>query len=180
MVTNDGALADKLRFLKDHAMDPLRRYWHPEIGFNYRMTNLQAALGCAQIERFEQMVRQRQALIDAYRDALSDLPVKVNPAMDWARPAPWLATVLLPPNSNAAGLAKELRNVGVDTRPFFAPIQTMPPYKEFRSLSGSSSPGCPVASELYRRGILLPTVPTIRVELLLSRVHKTMKNYLNR
>lgn len=180
VVTNDGDLADKLRFLKDHAMDPLRRYWHPEVGFNYRMTNIQAALGCAQLERFDQMVSKRQALVDAYRDVLSDLPVTVNPAMEWAKPAPWLTTVLLPPDTGAAGLAEELRGVGVDTRPFFAPIETMPPYGHFRSYSASGSAGCPVASELYRRGILLPTIPSARIELLLSRVHKTIKHYLDR
>ena len=56
IVTNDKDLADRIRFLKDHAMDPNRRYWHPEVGYNYRITNLQAAIGCAQLERFNELL----------------------------------------------------------------------------------------------------------------------------
>src|SRR6266496_1099800 len=68
VTTNDSALATHMRFLKNHAMEPQRRYWHSEVGFNYRMTNLQAAVGCAQVERFQELQRARAQVLGWYRD----------------------------------------------------------------------------------------------------------------
>jgi len=175
VVTNDEELASRFRFLKDHAMDRHRRYWHPEVGYNYRMTNLQAALGVAQIERFDQIVRRRRALIDAYRDALWDLPVVVNPAEEWAEPAPWLANMLLPPGKKASVVAQRLRQIGIDTRPFFVPLNQMPPYRSYRCVDDSGRPGCPISADLHERGIILPTVPSMPVEPLLDRVSQAVK-----
>jgi perosamine synthetase len=61
LTTDDDALDEKVRFLRDHAMSPEKRYWHTEIGYNYRMTNLQAALGVAQMERIEEFIAKKRA-----------------------------------------------------------------------------------------------------------------------
>lgn len=179
VVTNDESLANRMRFLKDHAMDSQRRYWHPEVGYNYRMTNIQAAMGCAQIERFNSIIEKRQRLIDAYRERLSDLPVRINPSEDWANPAPWLTTMLLPHGVRANGLANELRNAGIDSRPFFVPLDIMPPYKKCRSVTGEGDSGCPVAYDLHERGIILPTVPTARNELLVPLLVDITDKYIS-
>lgn len=180
VVTNDGKLAKRLRFLKDHAMDPKRRYWHPEIGFNFRMTNIQAALGCAQLERFNSLIEKRQQLIDSYREKFSDLPVRINPSEEWAKPAPWLTTMLLPKGCKADELSKMLREIGIDSRPFFVPLDTMPPYNNFRRMSSSGEAGCPVAYDLYERGIILPTIPSAQNNRLITRVYDITAKYLNR
>ena len=95
VVTDDDALAVRVRFLKDHAMDPSRRYWHPEVGYNYRMTNVQAALGCAQLERYGELTAKRQRVLDLYREAFADTSISINPGRPWSTPVPWLVCALL-------------------------------------------------------------------------------------
>ena len=73
VVTNDPALAERAAFLRDHAMDPRRRYYHPEIGFNYRMTNIQAAIGCAQLEQIDAILARRKAIAAAYEVGLAGI-----------------------------------------------------------------------------------------------------------
>ncbi len=74
VVTNDPRLAERAAFLRDHAMDPRRRYYHPEIGFNYRMTNIQAAIGCAQLEQVDAILARRKVIADAYETGLAGDP----------------------------------------------------------------------------------------------------------
>ena len=66
LTTNDGALAARCRMLRDHAMPPQKRYWHEEVGFNYRMTNLQAAVGVAQLERIDEFIRRKRRIAELY------------------------------------------------------------------------------------------------------------------
>jgi perosamine synthetase len=161
VVTADKALADRVRFLKDHAMDPQRRYWHPEVGYNYRMTNLQAALGLAQLERFADLCAGRQAVLDLYREIFRGLPeVRFNPARDWASPVPWLVCALLSERADAAkrdALMARLKSGGVDSRPYFHPVSAMPPYAGCRRV-GADGDGLPVAEKLSGRGMNLPSL----------------------
>jgi perosamine synthetase len=161
VVTSDPALAEKLRFLKDHAMDPARRYWHPTVGFNYRMTNLQAAIGCAQLERFEELCRRRQHVLDLYRDAFADSPaIRFNPSRGWATPVPWLVCAIMPDGCSREErdlLIANLRQAGVDSRPYFHLLSDMPPYVGFRQISAEGD-GLPVAESLSARGLNLPSV----------------------
>jgi perosamine synthetase len=66
IVTDDAELAERLRFLRDHAMSPQKRYWHTEVGYNYRMTNLQAAVGVAQMERVEELLARKKHIAERY------------------------------------------------------------------------------------------------------------------
>jgi perosamine synthetase len=152
VVTNDPALAERASFLRDHAMDPERRYYHPEIGFNYRMTNIQAAIGCAQLEQAEAILTRRKAIAAAYEAVLAGLPGLVRPpALPWAESVYWMYSVLVEP---AFGLDRDqvragLRARGIDSRPFFVPLHELPPYR---------TPGpFPVATRLGRSGINLPS-----------------------
>jgi perosamine synthetase len=160
VVTNDSRFASKIRLLKDHAMDPNRRYWHPIVGYNFRMTNLQAAIGCAQLERFTELTRTRQAVQDAYRSALSSRPaLQVNPRRSWASPVPWLVCVLLPPATDARtrdAVGDALRKGDIDSRPYFNLLSDMPPYAPARP-SASAVGGYPQAREVARRGLNLPS-----------------------
>ncbi len=95
LTTSDARLAERLRLLRDHAMDPNRKYWHTEPGFNYRMTNLQAAIGCAQFERLNELISKRQDIAEQYRSRLSHLHgMRVNPSKPWAQPVISLNRVL--------------------------------------------------------------------------------------
>jgi perosamine synthetase len=152
LVTNDAKLAERAAFLRDHAMDPHRRYFHTEVGFNYRMTNIQAALGCSQLEHAEEILRRRQGIAHAYDEGLAGIR-----GIAFPRPAAleesicWMYSVLVEP---AFGLGRdavsaELRARGIDSRPFFVPLHEMPPYR-------AEAP-FPVSSELSRQGINLPS-----------------------
>jgi perosamine synthetase len=163
VVTSDPALAARVRFLKDHAMDPARRYWHPEIGFNYRMTNLQAAIGCAQLERFEELRLKRQAVQDAYRAALgSGVTIAINPSRSWATPVPWLVCALLPQSAKTGmrdQVAAALRARNIDSRPYFSLLCDMPPFQSAES--SRMGVAYPEARSLAARGLNLPSSTTL-------------------
>jgi perosamine synthetase len=152
VVTNDPALAERARFLRDHAMDPERRYYHPEVGFNYRMTNIQAAIGCAQLEQAEAILARRKGIAGAYEAGLAGIPGLARPpAEPWAESVHWMYSLLVEP---AFGLDRDqvrerLRARGIDSRPFFVPLHELPPYR-------TTAP-FPVATRLARSGINLPS-----------------------
>jgi perosamine synthetase len=152
VVTNDPALAERAAFLRDHAMDPHRRYFHTEVGFNYRMTNIQAALGCSQLEHAEEILRRRQAIARAYDEGLAGIRglAFAVPAA-WEESICWMYSVLVEPGFglDRDAVSAELRARGIDSRPFFVPLHEMPPYL-------TSAP-FPVSTELSRQGINLPS-----------------------
>lgn len=151
ITTNDPWLAERCRSLRDHAMSTTRRYWHQERGYNYRMTNLQAALGCAQLERADELSHGREEICAWYREALSDLEgARFNRSAAWAKPASWLACVEIDGlrDDRRAVLMRNLRQRGVDTRPYFYPMSTMP-YLEAAET--------PVAHAIAEKGFNLPT-----------------------
>lgn len=165
-VTNDASLAQRMRFLKDHAMDPHRRYFHPEVGYNSRMTNIQAALGCAQMERIDELQEKRDTILQWYRDMLADASfLSLNPRMAWADPVNWTVCALLD-DRNASARDDTLRGLkerGVDTRPFFVPVQDMPPYSTYRVV-GEKEGQAPVSEMLAGAGFNLPSSPLLKKE----------------
>ncbi len=166
VVTNDSTLAARIRFLKDHAMDPTRRYWHPEVGYNYRMTNLQAAIGCAQIERIVELTARRQEVVDRYRVAFAGSGVTINPFRSWATPVPWLVCALLPDGTaheTRDDLIVTLKSHGIDSRPYFGLLSVMPPYRECRR-AGRDNAELHHAAALSSRGLNLPSVTWLRDE----------------
>ncbi|GAB5486081.1 MAG: GDP-perosamine synthase [Parasphingorhabdus sp.] len=161
IVTDDPALDARLRFLRDHAMDKTRRYWHPEIGFNYRMTNLQAALGTVQLSRYDEITARRQTVLDRYRQGVltSRFGISFNPSASWANPVPWLVTAVLPEAlaSHRKEIRHSMRVYGVDTRPFFIPMHLMPPYANFRRVAADGSDQLVATEALAARGLNLPS-----------------------
>jgi Predicted pyridoxal phosphate-dependent enzyme apparently involved in regulation of cell wall biogenesis len=157
VVTDDDALAERMRFLRDHAMSAEKRYWHTEIGFNYRMTNLQAALGVAQMEQIDTFIARKRQIADRYSANLADLKnITLPPQADWAESVYWMYSILLNadfPLSRDEFL-KQLKAAGVDNRPFFYPIHQMPPYV-------ADTGRYPVADDLSRRGLNLPSAVTL-------------------
>jgi perosamine synthetase len=152
VVTDDPALAERAAFLRDHAMDPRRRYYHPEIGFNYRMTNIQAAIGCAQMEQAETILDRRKTIAAAYEAELAGVSGLTRPpAEPWAENVYWMYSVLVEPafGRDRDAVREGLRAHGVDSRPFFVPLHDLPPYR-------SAAP-FPVASALAAKGINLPS-----------------------
>jgi perosamine synthetase len=148
-LTDSEDLAIKIKMLRDHGMNPNKKYWHEVVGFNYRMTNLQAALGVAQLERIDSLLKQKKDIASMYNDLLKNLPnVEIAPEEAWARNVYWLYSVLLKKVSRE-NVMEHLAKQGFETRPFFYPIHILPPYKTELKL--------PVAEELSRIGMNLPS-----------------------
>jgi perosamine synthetase len=154
LTTDDAALAARCRMLRDHAMPPQQRYWHEEIGFNYRMTNLQAAVGVAQMERVEAFIRRKRQIAALYSEHLAGIPGIVLPVeRAGCRNVFWMYSVLVEPpyGRSRDELIVLLRNHGIDSRPFFHPLDTLPPYRGERVR--------PVAQRLSATGLNLPSFP---------------------
>ena len=158
LVTDDEGLAAAARSFKDQCFVPERRFYHPDVGYNYRMTNLQAAVGLAQIERVEQLAAARTTVARNYRELLAgidslELPPEAGPD---GLNAHWMYAVRL--RGRAAhrrdALATYLRSKNIDTRSFFVPLNRQPAFASFSAV-------CPVADDLSGRGLLLPTGPTL-------------------
>jgi perosamine synthetase len=88
ITTNSKDTYERARFLRDHAMSQERKYWHTSVGFNYRMTNIQAAIGLAQMQKIDDFIEERDEILEKYKERLSDLPLSFNPSVN-ARPVNW-------------------------------------------------------------------------------------------
>jgi perosamine synthetase len=154
VATNDAALADLVDRYKGQGLARNRVYWHDLVGYNYRMTNICAAIGCAQLERVEELIARKRALARRYDDGLADAPVEIHKSHDPRfEHSYWMYSVLTPEGTRdevMAGLAKD----GIETRPVFFPIHTMPMHAPARE-------SFPVAEEISRRGINLPSWPDL-------------------
>lgn len=150
-LTNDADLAARMRMLRDHGMRPERRYWHDEPGFNYRMTNLQASIGVAQIARMDELLAMRADVHDLYKRALANIPGVVFPPemSDRAKPVTWFSCALVPADKRAQLIAA-CKEVNIDLRPFFHGLSVMPAYRQYGRV-------CPNSMMLSKSGINLPT-----------------------
>jgi perosamine synthetase len=158
VVTDDPALAERCKSLRNLCFQPARRFVHEELGWNYRMTNLQAALGLAQLERLDEFVGRKRAMGRRYNELLADLPGVQQPlaATDYADNIYWVYGLVLTDKVpiDAAEAMRRLANVGIGTRPFFWPIHEQPVFRRM----GLFEDAClPVSSRLARRGFYLPS-----------------------
>jgi len=160
MVTTDDAdLAARCRMLRDHAMPPERRYWHDEVGFNYRMTNLQAAVGVAQMARIDEFIARKRAIAQRYTEGLADIPGITLPVeRDGYTNVYWMYSILIdqPFRLTRDELLPALRAYNIDSRPFFHPLDTLPPYQ-------CATPS-PTALRLSQQGLNLPSSPSLTDE----------------
>ena len=158
VVTDDPALAERCRSLRNLAFQPARRFVHEELGWNFRMTNLQAALGVAQLERLDDHVARKRELGRHYDELLGGL-------RDVQRPLPRTAAAeniywvygLVVGDSHALAADEAMRRLakdGIGTRPFFWPMHEQPVFRRMGLFAGVS---CPVAERLARRGFYLPS-----------------------
>ncbi len=154
VTTNDPVFAERLRYLKDHGMRPERRYYHDELAFNYRITNLQAALGVAQLEQIEGFIARKRAIAARYRELLADVAgLGFQQERAPAKNIYWMPCVLTP--RPADQVITELRRHDVDSRPVFVPMSELPHLSGYPRF-GVDSDDCPVARELREHGLVLP------------------------
>lgn len=158
ITTNNQDLMQRVRLLKGQGMDPERRYWFPIVGYNYRLTNVQAAIGLAQMERIDWLIQRRREVAGQYTEMLQSLPVSTPAEAPWAKNVYWLYSICVGPDSNRDLVMDQLMNKGIETRPFFYPMHQMPPY-----LDRGGDRDFPVSTRVAARGISLPSSANLSV-----------------
>ena len=157
VLTDDERLAEKLRSRRNLCFQRERRFYHTELGFNYRLTNLQAALGLAQVERIDEIVARKRWLGVGYNEALHNLDQLQLPAeKPWARSVYWMYGVVLTESAkmDAVEFARRLREKGIETRPFFLGMHAQP---IFHQMGLFEEEKYPVADRIARQGLYLPS-----------------------
>lgn len=161
VLTNNHDYAEKARSLRNLCFRRDRRFYHTEAGHNFRLTNLQAAVGLAQIERMPQILERKRWLGQAYTERLQDISGLILPREEsWARHVYWVYSLILDDTvaMDAAEFAKRLQELGVQTRPFFLGMHEQPVFLEQGLFTGEHYP---VAERIARRGLYLPSGLTI-------------------
>lgn len=160
-VTDNQDLRDHMCKLRDHGMDPGHNYWHSEIGFNYRLTNMQAAIGCAQLERFDSIVQKRKWIAQQYTRQLQHLPLTCPDWISDNGSVCWLYAILLQNRDMRDQLRVWLQQHHIDARPFFYPLTEMPPYQ-------ANTADHPQADLFSQTGLMLPTFHQMDVSTITS------------
>lgn len=172
MVTTDNPeLANKMRILRDHGQNPKKRYYHDVIGFNYRMTNMQAAIGVAQFERIGDILKKKLEVAYMYNKLLSNIPgLTLPPCEEWAKSVYWMYSVLIdsPFPKSRDEMIQILAKENIETRPFFHPLHTMPPYLNRKKF--------PVTDYLSQKGMNLPS-STRLIEQDIKKVAQIFRKY---
>jgi perosamine synthetase len=157
VVTNDQTLHDRIVHFKGQGLAKHREYWHDVIGYNYRMTNICAAIGLAQLSRIDEIIAQKRNIAHMYQTAFEKMDVVVHAEGEHVFHSYWMCSILVKNASERDELRELLKTKGVETRPLFYPAHTMPIYstKYERHL---------VAEDLGWRGINLPSFPDLTTE----------------
>lgn len=157
VVTNDETIFERAKHFRGQGLAQHREYWHDVIGYNYRLTNVSAAIGFAQLERIEQILDKKHRISELYKILLTDSPFAVHQEVGNVYHSYWMVSILVPDGSQRESVRSHLEKAEVETRPVFYPVHTMPmysnKYQRFR-----------VAEDIGWRGINLPSFPDLTEE----------------
>jgi len=173
LVSDNEEYIKRARFLSTQDRDPAPHYQHSHIGYNYRLSNLLAAVGRGQLERLDEKIARRRAINDFYRNALQDLPgLEFMPEAPYGKSNCWLTVILITPQEfgadrEAVRLALEKENI--ESRPIWKPMHLQPVFKDCRVRGGE------VSEDLFERGLCLPSGTQMTDEDL-ERVVNVLKN----
>lgn len=163
LLTNDDKLARRAREGRNLCFGAGNRFRHTEAGYNFRLTNLQAAIGLAQTERVDELVARKRRIGARYNELLSDLPLQLPVEREWATNVYWMYGIVLTEETgiDAETLGERLIRLGVQTRPFFVGMHDQPMFLERGMFAGE---GYPVSDRLSRLGLYLPSGLAITAE----------------
>lgn len=172
VLTNDKTLFERALHIKGQGLAAHREYWHDIIGYNYRMTNIAAAIGLAQLEQIDTFVQRKIDIANTYKVQLDKLPCKVHAAVGDVKHTYWMVSIICDKIEDRDKLREFLKEKGIETRPTFYPIHTMPMYSEkYQKL--------PIAEKLGWSGINLPSFPALKDEEVMF-VCDSIKEYYKR
>ncbi len=155
--TNNEDLYNKIFHIKGQGLAKGKEYYHDIIGYNYRMTNICAAIGCAQLENAEKIIAKKRQIANWYSKALEDLPLKSHQAVGPVFHTFWMITIMVDDELHRNKLRSFLKEKAIETRPGFYPVHKMPMYYEEGEVF-------PIAESLGQRGINLPSYPELTQE----------------
>ena len=161
VLTNDIKMAERLRSLRNLCFRRERRFYHTELGHNFRLTNLQAAIGLAQVERMPETIRKKRWMGVAYTQRLQHIPgIQLPVEEPWARQVYWMYGLVFDESTglDAPEFARLLQAEGIETRPFFLGIHEQPVYTNQGLFKGEKYP---VAEHIARQGLYLPSGLTL-------------------
>lgn len=161
VITNDATLHDRAVHFKSQGLAKYREYWHDVIGYNYRMTNICAAIGLAQLEQAESILMKKRTIAERYRTELSGLPIIIHGETGNVTHSYWMCSLLVEEPLQRDPLREALKADGIETRPVFYPVHTMPMYSTRYQKH-------PIAENIGWRGINLPSWPGLSEEQLAS------------
>lgn len=172
-VTQDDALYEKVLTLSNHgrAKGQTKQFWPDVVGFKYKMSNLQAAIGCGQVERIEELVAGKRRIFRYYAERLADLPLKMNPEPAGTVNGFWMPTIVVDGDVSfdREALLAAFKANDVDGRVFFWPLSMLPMFK--------AKPENTVSYGLYARAVNLPTYHDLS-EIEMDRVIDTVRRSL--
>lgn len=174
-VTSDPALYEKVLTLSNHgrARGQTKQFWPDEVGFKYKISNIQAAIGCAQMERIESLIRRKREILHRYKELLAPFPgVSLNPEPAGIENGAWMPTAVFSPELNLSRetLQKAFAERGIDARVFFHPLSSLPMF--------NFAVDNPVAADICTRAINLPSYHDITDEQI-GRVADVIKGLLS-
>jgi perosamine synthetase len=152
IVTDNPEWVDKARILRDHGMSKERKYWHPVLGYNFRMTNIQAAIGLGQMNKIERIIDQKRRIAQTYARGLEGVKgIVLPPEESWGKSVFWLYSILIRPETGKKrdDLIEYLHRFQVASRPVFFPMPDMPFY--------AAGDHFPAAQKISEQGISLPS-----------------------
>ncbi|MBN1972128.1 MAG: DegT/DnrJ/EryC1/StrS family aminotransferase [Sedimentisphaerales bacterium] len=155
LLTNNIVIYEKAKQLRDHAMSKSKRYWHTEIGFNYRITNIQAALGLGQFERIDEIIKKKREIFSRYKANLEGTAgLKLNRTASYAKNVYWVVCLEIDGMTMESRdkFMIDLKNRGIDSRPYFYPISDLPMYSKVNT---------PIAHKVFQKGVILPSYESL-------------------
>ncbi|APG60120.1 DegT/DnrJ/EryC1/StrS family aminotransferase [Christiangramia salexigens] len=171
VTTNNSTLYERIVHLKGQGLAKYREYWHDAIGYNYRMTNICAAIGLAQLERVNSIIEKKIEIANWYRKELNNTNIQFHSQAENIVHSYWMCTILLPENIDRQKLKIYLLENGIETRPMFYPVHTMPIYAQKYEEHK-------VAEALARRGMNLPSYPELSLADI-KEIVKCIKSFEN-
>jgi len=156
ILAKDPEIIDRCRHLKSQGVSKQREYWHDSLAFNYRMTNIQAAIGLAQLEMAEDILARKRSVAAHYSSALQGLPLRFHNPVGPVDHSYWMCSIILEDPADRTALRQHLAENGIETRPFFPLTHTMPHCAGYAE--------APIAAKLSASGINLPSFPGLTIE----------------
>ena len=157
VITNDKTIFDRVVHFKGQGLAKYREYWHDVIGYNYRMTNICAAIGLAQLEQIDKTLTKKRQIAELYQQLLHDTNFKVHPEVGDVFHSYWMVSILVSQANQRDTVREHLSEAGIETRPVFYPVHTMPMYSQKYQKHQ-------VAEDIAWRGINLPSYPDLSSE----------------